>query len=105
MRINKDINGFISINGLSFPKVNTSGNNINFAIEESNPKIRVSFSNGIKIAEANFENITFKDEIRSELSFDPQLLGDFSLAKDLYDMGIVRYVSLSVLSPYFGTQI
>jgi len=30
-----------------------------------------------------FEDITFTDEIRGELSFDPQLLGDFSLAKDL----------------------
>lgn len=29
------------------------------------------------------KNIVFKDEIRGELSFDPQLLGDFSLAKNL----------------------
>ncbi|MDO8523587.1 MAG: glutamate--tRNA ligase [bacterium] len=29
------------------------------------------------------EKIKFSDEIRGELSFDPQLLGDFSLAKDL----------------------
>ncbi len=37
----------------------------------------------IRFKNDSSEDIKFKDEIRGELRFDPQLLGDFSLAKDL----------------------